>query len=467
MSEVKEKQVYRSKKDITKELIEREMVDEETKKRDLQMAIFDLSKTYSFFGAVMQCMNITYTHILPTAGVQFNSDLKRWDMFLNPFFFCKKLTSNQRIAVLLHEIYHISHKHPFRLNMSSLPSSRRELMNIAMDMSINQYIKGLPNGCDACKQSKNVQTVICTNELCPGHAIDITSFYDEVDDKKIAWDKLQPAEYYYQKLLTKLTDNDGNNSDSVGNLMSEVPLDALGSDNSTIDVHDWNSSVEEKDMLDATEELMKRAMIKENFSFDKLPGSVKELLQYIEKRNAELNYKAIIMMAMKLSLPSNTRKYTWSRKSRRFGSKAPGTTVGSQPKLEIFIDTSGSISITEANQFLDIIDEFLKVGAKQCHLNMFHTSNYYSKPYKLGERIKEGDFQMGGTCLKDSMSVIAKKRPDLSIFLTDGYFCDVNVESIISRNDKFPKTVFIISKNGNVKHPFTNREWARTVKIPN
>ena len=103
---------------------------------------------------------------------------------------------------------------------------------------------------------------------------------------------------------------------------------------------------------------------------------------------------------------------------------------------------------------------------------MFHTENYFSEPYKLGQRIKREEFQSGGTCLQYSMRLIAKKRPDLSIFLTDGYFGDVDVEEMVGRNNKFPQCIFIISKDGTTNHPFNKkgekneREWSRTVQIP-
>ncbi len=233
----------------------------------------------------------------------------------------------------------------------------------------------------------------------------------------------------------------------------------------TIDTHDWNAN-DEKEMLDAAEDLMKRAMIKQNCDHSQLPDSVREFLQDIKARRAELNYKQIIMSAMKASLPSNTRKHTWTRKSRRFGNKAPGTSNGTQPRLEVFIDTSGSISIEEANEFLSIVDEFLKVGAKECNINFFHTQNYFSEKYKLGRRVKRDEFQSGGTDLTESLSLVAKKRPDLTIFITDGYYSDVDTESMVNKGEMFPKTVFIISKQGTEEHPFKNRDWARTVKVP-
>jgi len=467
------KQVPRSKEDLTKELMEREFVDDQQKKHDLQTAIFQISKTHPFLGSVMQCMNIMYTHTIPTAGVSFNNDLKRWDVHINPRYFCKHLNPDHRRAVMLHEVYHIIHKHPFRIPMMHLPPQKRRLMNIAMDMAINQYIKGIPRGCNECPPLLfGHLPQPCSSDLCPGHGVNVDDYFDtDKSGNKAKWQTLQSAEYYYEKLLTRLKDGDeeakggvnikglpGSNSDDGAQGKGDVP--------DTMDVHDWGDSADEKDVLDATDDLMKRAMIKQNLSYDDLPGSIRELMDHIDSRRAELNYKAIILMAMKASLPSNTRKHSWSRKSRRFGNKAPGTKNASQPKLEIFIDTSGSISVQEANEFLDIVDEFLKVGARTCHLNMFHTANYYSERYKMGQRPEKKDFEMGGTCLQESMAIIAKKKPDLSIFLTDGYYSDINVEAMVGVNAKFPKTVFIISKDGSEKHPFAKRDWARTVKIP-
>jgi predicted metal-dependent peptidase len=227
----------------------------------------------------------------------------------------------------------------------------------------------------------------------------------------------------------------------------------------------WDASAEEKDMLDATEDLVKRAMVKARLSYDDLPASVRELLEEIKTRRAELNYKALIMQALKKHASGHNRKSTWTRKSKRFGNKAPGTKVGDLPKLHNYIDTSGSISIEEANEFLDIVDNFLKVGARKCRLNMFHTSNYYSEEYKLGHRIERKDIQNGGTDLTESMRDIWKRKPDLAVFCTDGCYGDVNVEEWMRPGEQFPQVVFIISKGGTEDHPL--KRLGQTIKIPN
>lgn len=466
----------RSREDAL-EAAKKESVSADEQKQCLQTAIFSTTKTNPFMGSVLQCMNMTYSHMLPTAGVMFNAELKRWDLLINPYFFCRKMNEPQRKAVLLHELYHITHKHPLRVPFMKLSSHKRRLMNIAMDMAINQFIKDLPDGCSQCppRQPGEFASAPCENPDCCGSGIMIKDFFDtDKSGKQTQWDARQPAEHYYEKLMERFKDPDPEDKDQEGGEGSEGAPGkgnagggaATGDLPKTTDVHHWDGSSEEKDMLEATEDLVKRAMVKSRFGHDELPGHIKELLDHIKNRKAELDYKRLILQAMKSSLPANFRVKSWTRRSKRYGSMAPGNKNGAEPKLDNFIDTSGSISIEEANNFLDIVDEFLRVGAKKCTLNMFHTSNYYREDYKRGQRIKREDIQSGGTCLEDSFRTIAKTRPDLAIILTDGYYSNVDTKALVGPNGRFPNTVFIISQDGTTEHPFKNEPWAKTVQIP-
>lgn len=488
----------RSKKELTSDLIRKEMVSEAEKKAALESAIFEINRRQQFLGGVLQSLNIQYNHLLPTAGVMYNNQLKRWDMLINPYYFCKKVNKAEiRQGILLHEILHILHKHPLRVAFTAMPARKRQIMNVAMDMAINQHIEHLPDGCPQCPPPEKRMQEPCKNPDCCGRAIFLRDFFD-TDEKgnKIPWEANKTAETYYEKLLQRLDEpEDGDQGDGEGDGEGgasngqgqgqgngegegegqgegegEGKGNAGGGAQSsdipdTQDVHAWDGSGEESDQLEATEDLIKRAMIKSNYSFDKLPGFIKDTLEYIDARKAELDYRRLIMLAMKASLPANSREYSWSRKSRRFGTKAPGTRNAKQPKLEFFIDTSGSISIEEANEFLGIMDEFLKVGATECRLNLFHTENYYSEEYHLGDRLDRSLIQSGGTCLEHSLKHIADRRPDLSVFLTDGCYGDVNVEEMVGVNDKFPRCLFIISRDAyGENHPL--KRLGATIKIP-
>lgn len=446
-----------------KKAMDKEFVPVEEKSQCLATAIYECSKTHPFLGSVLQCLTISYSHQLPTAGILFNTDAKRWDMLVNPYFFCKRLNAPQRKAVLIHELSHITHKHPLRVPFMKISARKRMLMNIAADMAINQFIKDIPKGCNQCPPMG--QPIPCPNELCPGRCIDVNDYFDQ-DPKtgtKTPWPMNQTMEAYYERLIKRFDDpdkDDKGDGDS-GNAGGGAETGDLPQ---TIDEHMWDGAGDEKEMLDATEELVKRAMVKARLSYDDLPGHVKDLLEEIKTRRAELNYKALILLAMKKHANGHNRKNTWNRKSKRFGNKAPGTKVGDLPKLELHLDTSGSISTEELNEFLEIVDQFLKVGARKCNLAFFHTDHYGRQQYKMGTKIDKSMIQSGGTDLTKTLEDIWKRRGDLSIIITDGCYGDVPVETWMRPGQQFPQVLWIISKGGTEDHPL--KRLGDTVKVP-
>jgi predicted metal-dependent peptidase len=461
------------RKKVTAQIVKDEHVDVDKKKQCLQTGIYDVTKRAPFLGSILQCLDMEYTHIVPRAGIMFDADGKKWKMAINPWWFCECLTDKNRAAVLLHEMYHITHKHPMRAPFLKINPSRRILMNIAMDMAINQYIPDLPKGCQQCPPMEDqFKGEECKNEKCPGSCIDVADYYDTKGNKQVPWDTHQPMEHYYHKLIERFTDanNDGNNGqqgDAQGDGdqgQGEGDMSGDGLPNE-FDAHNWDSNAEENEMMDATEELVKRAMQKRGLSYDKLPQHVRELLEDIDARRNELNYRQLILAAIKRHASGFDREYSWTRRSRRFGMKSPGTKYGELPYMDNYIDTSGSISVQEANDFLDIIDNFLKVGARKCDMSMFHTKVYHEQKYKLGDRVVEDVWQSGGTNLEPVMRRIFEKQPDLAVILTDGCYDDVDVESWLNPGDQFPQCLFIISRDGYEKHPLTR--LGDTVKVPN
>jgi predicted metal-dependent peptidase len=130
----------------------------------------------------------------------------------------------------------------------------------------------------------------------------------------------------------------------------------------------------------------------------------------------------------------------------------------------MYADTSGSISIEELNSMLAVIDEFLRVGSRKCRLNMFHTENYYSEEYKLGNRVTKEMYQSGGTDLTSSLKDIWSRKPDLAIVITDGCYSNVEVEQWMKSGQKWPTTLFIITDQGDESHPLGR--LGRTIKMP-
>jgi len=545
-----------SKKMALKSVVENN-VSTEVMQQCLNTALYELTRMHPFVGSTLQVMNIMYSYMVPTAGVTFNADMRRYEMFLNPSFFCHSLNDKQRVAVLIHEMAHILNKHLIRVPFMKVSDHKRMLLNVAGDLAINQTIQNLPRGCNKCPPLEDQkQGATCENERCPGMCLDVGDYYDEDETtgKKTLWPKNKTMEVYFEKLmemyeeepedpdtknllvsvattgnldvsssgskrgktlmfndlgkqtvdgrpiskdqnilvkdqtdvrdngvyvvtdegsdqrsciLTRLEAHDGFDQTSVvkcGDLavprygtanvgkgfringepgtvvdVDVEPMEWVESKSKSggkgkgkprqFDVHDWHANTEEVDVLNATEDLVKRAMVKQGLSYCDLPGSIKELLDSISSRKSELNYRALILSAIKRSASGHDREHSWTRRSRRFGNKAPGTREGALPKLSLFLDTSGSISVEELCNFLDIVDEFLKVGSRKCELNLFSDNNYYTDKYKLADRAMQEKIKksvsMGGTCLESSLKRILETKPNLSIIITDGCYSDV------------------------------------------
>ena len=437
-------------------------VDPLLKKQSLQTAIYDVTKSNPFMGSVLQCLDIIYTLSVPRAGIGFNSDAKKWQMGLNPYWYAKLIDKKYRKGILLHEMMHITHKHPSRAPFLKLNPNRRSLMNIAMDMAINQYIADLPKGCQQCPPMDSGQP--CKNDKCPGDGIFIEDYFDfDAKGNKVPWEKNKPMEFYYMKLIKRYEDGDPGQGGDEGASGGAAGQPGKGKPQE-FDSHNWDSNSEEGEMLDATEELVKRAIQKQGLSYDNIPQFAKDLLDSIKARRAELNYKQLILAAIKKNASGFNREHSWTRKSRRFGLKAPGTRNGKLPKIQFWLDSSGSISVQEANDFMAIADEFLKVGTRECLLNLWHTQVYYSEKYKLGKGVDKTAWQSGGTDVEPVIKSIIERKPDLSIILTDGCYGNVDFEHLLNPGEHMPQILWIISKDGSEDHPL--QRAGETIKIP-
>ncbi len=129
----------------------------------------------------------------------------------NPSAHSWGLTQEEKIACLEHEILHILNKHLLRVE-----SRNHYVWNLANDLAINQYIKGLPSGlmCPDCNVfvrktpsgQYRKQCPVCLRDLNPKEhrfeTLDINNF--KVGDKKVSMDKEKPSEAYYDTLWAKV-----------------------------------------------------------------------------------------------------------------------------------------------------------------------------------------------------------------------------------------------------------------------
>lgn len=383
------------------------VISEIDKKNALESSLYYFTNAQPFVGGMLQELTMKYSSQVPTAGITFDKKSSEFLVYLNPNFFCG-LSVKERVAVLHHEILHFTNKHLFRLPFLDVKDDQKRIYNIAGDMSINQYIPDLPFGC-----------------------VDVKDWKCKVNGKVEPFPILRSMEEYYELIK--------NNPDENKDQMDKYKQ---------FDVHDWEGMDEEtkQKMLDEAKKLIKRTIEKTSYDHSRVPEGIRDLLQELEVLAAGLNYKQILKNAIKRTVSSVERASTWKRPNRRYGVMSPGSITGNLPHLYFANDSSGSISVSEQNMYLRIMDEFLAVGSRKCTLAFWHTNMYYKKPYKKGQEIKEDVLESGGTDVGCVLRDIKESKPDLALILTDGYYdkADIEINS---------EVIFIISKGGNKDHP--------------
>src|ERR1700722_5801630 len=331
------------------------LIEKLDKKSALESSLFKLVQEQPFYGALLQEINIQYNKQIPTAGILYNKKKDAIEMHLNEDFFCTR-PMDERKAILFHEMLHFSHQHIWRYMEKKTSDSQQMLFNIAADMSINQYIQGLSES-----------------------AINVDNY--KLDDGK-PFPKFKTMEFYWD-LLEK---NDGKEAKQKAEKKGKKTPneDELGKySTNPYDSHDWEelSENEKQKLLEEAKKVIKRTIDKSQFGHSIVPDSVKDLLEEIDAQIQGINYKQILRSIIRKTLCSNDRETTWNKPSKRFGIYAKGTTIGHIPNILFLVDSSGSISHTELQEFFKIVDGFLKIGQKTCKVGFWHTQLYKVKKY--------------------------------------------------------------------------------------
>jgi len=404
---------------------------ESDKKQALESALYYFSNEQPFLGAMLQFVNVKYRNDIPTAAFHYDVKQDSFEIFLNSDFFCS-MNLEQRIAILHHEILHFTNKHLFRWSQMNVDPKDRKMWNIAGDMSINQYIKHLPEG------------GVCVKDWKQKDGRDFPLF--------------ESMEVYHELINSTTKPKKKGEEDKPGKGDS-INTDQLGK-YIPMDEHAWEelSEEEKQAMIDGMKDLIKRTIEKTSFSHSMVPDSIKDLLEELTGMSNKINHKSILKRAIKKTVACADRDTTWKRPNKRFGNYSPGTRLGELPLCKFYFDSSGSISHKEVNMCLEIMKGFLKVGSRNCKIGFWHTSLYYDKKYKMGNKISPETIQSGGTDVKCVMDDIAKTNPNLSLIFTDGYYdkCNTKITG---------EVIFIITPQGNKDHPM--KHVGKTICLDN
>lgn len=377
----------------------------------IQKALKELLIVSPFYGIFLLSLRkeiVSGNHSVKTAAVGPNG--LNFTLYVNEDFW-NTLTDKEQLAVLQHEVSHICHFHL----TEHFQASNHHNMNLAMDCAINQHINNLPKDCITLEGLSN----------------------------KIG-KKLEPnrGSWYYYKELEEYAKKNPDKCNQFG-----VPTNGNGGDFKEIDSHDlWPDDMSEAEKSLYETQIKSRlketadAIIKQA---GKIPGELSSILERIKNNPPVFNWKRYFRRIIGNSI-TNEIQLTRLRPSKRFPD-ARGIRMKRKPNIMVAVDTSGSISKTDLEDFFSEIHHMYKTGVN------IKVVEFDTKIQKVFEYKDKPDIDICGRGGTDAIPAIEyyKQHKDFSscIIFTDGYLSTFELP-------KCQSLIWVIAKNGNkAKYP--------------
>ena len=355
------------------------------KQKSLSKISKELMLKEPYYGFFLIMLNKVWRKDLPTAGVSKNGI--NFQLAINEEFWTG-LSEMHQMGLLKHELLHIAFGH-----LTSFKSFKnKRLANVAMDMEINQYID---------------------KDWLPEGGIDIDNYEDLNLERKAG------CRYYYDKLNQFQDEKDKNGTcgnEGMDKLLDQV-ANGEGPDHSTWEEFDNLSEAEkkliekqlQKVLADAKEQTIKKR--------GNVPGEIEGVIVIEEIVAPKFDWRGYIRRFTGVSTKVFTKKIR--RKENRRFSDNPGLKIKMKQHMLLAIDTSGSVSDSELQEFMGEIHHIYKVGVDitmiQCD-----TSIRSIEPYKGKHEINVAG--RGGTefdPVLDYYNANQKKYTSL-VYFTDG-----------------------------------------------
>jgi predicted metal-dependent peptidase len=302
-----------------------------------------------YYGFFLIMLNKTWRQDLPTAGVSKNGI--NYQLAINEEFW-ESLSEEHQLGLLKHELLHIAFGH-----LTSFGSfSDKKLANVAMDMEINQYID---------------------TDWLPKGGIMIEDYEDLDLDYKAG------CRYYYKKLQELKQEKDKNGT--CGN----EPMDKLLDDIENGDIPDHSTWEEFDDLSEAEKKLIDR-QIQKVLSDAKeqtvkkrgrIPGEIEGVITIEEIVAPKFDWRGYMRRFTGVSTKVFTKKIR--RKENRKFPESPGLKLKMKQHMLLGIDTSGSVSDSELQEFMSEIHHIYKAGVDvtiiQCDASIRSIDPYNGK----------------------------------------------------------------------------------------
>jgi len=388
---------------------------------NIHESIAKVSKTLMlrepFYGLFLMQLNKRVTNDIPTAAVTRNNI--NYELLVGIDFW-NKLGDNQRIGLLKHELLHIAFQHLIMYD----DYSDKELLNIAADIEINQYIDP---------------------QYYPTPDLLLPSTFPELNLPL----KAGTREYY--KLLQQAHQN--GSCPKLSNMLSELKKEGGGTyGNIKHNWKDFEGSELGGTLDEATRRLMEKQVeyqlkdIVDNQLKNRgyIPG---ELKSFIDKLYEEvvpvIDWKGYFRRFIGNSDKIYTKK-TRRKLNRRYPEN-PALKIKTKKHVLVAIDTSGSVSNKELQEFFGEIKHIHRTGVK---VTIVECDALIHKIYEFKGDVPEHVHGRGGTNFQpviDYLNDNPKKYTSL-VYLTD-------LECSVPSKPCKP-TLWVVSSNGTMSSEF-------------
>lgn len=326
-----------------------------------------------FFSTLCTSLEVVISDQVPTAG----TDGRK--LFINKDFFFG-LTEAERIFLLAHETLHVAYLHPIRRG-----NRDHDLFNAACDYVINYELK-----------QRNFQFI--DGGLYDPQYAGMSA--EEVYEKLLQQPK-QP-QCSMPDLLSPATGNqDKGNAHGLPQQLTEEQIKAI----------------ENEVMAKVSQAAMMAEMSKQSGS---IPSYIKRTLEELSK--PKVNWKAVLA---RFFSDVNKADYSWAKPNRKYlPNYLPKLHSVNLGRVDFAIDTSGSITVEQFNQFVSEVHGVLKIlnpneigvyqfdHALQGNNIVRNVRDIIKLPFKGG----------GGTSPQCAIEEFIKNKAQALIVLTDGYF---------------------------------------------
>ena len=356
-----------------------------------------------FYGLFALSLSKRESKAVPTLGVRKQG--LGCELVVNPDFW-KEHTDDEQIALLTHELSHIALQHIFG-TWDHLPNHK--MVNVAMDMEVNSYIDNLPkDGCFASQLG-----------LPNGKG---TKFYYEALMQQQQQQQAQSSQNSQEE--KKDEGEDYTPQEQQEPQKQEYPEEILNKGFKPLDSHDsWKDF---KNIPQATQQLIQNninSIVKATAEqIEKqcgtIPMELREIVEKLREKKPEIfNWKAYFRRMLGSIYDVNI-KSTRRKQSKRFEGAA-GIQHKKKVSILVAVDTSGSVSSKELQDFFSEIEYIYKAGARvtilECDARINKIVEYDGKmiPEIVGR---------GGTNFNPPVEYYIKHRKEYAslIYFTDG-----------------------------------------------